>query len=36
MIYVFAGVGLAVVLYLLIRGILSYKTNIVDISNSDK
>lgn len=36
MIYILAGIGLAVVAYWLIRGIINYRTNIIDISDSDK
>jgi hypothetical protein len=36
MIYILAGIGLAVVAYLLIRGYANYRTNIIDLSDNDK
>lgn len=36
MIYILAGIGLAVVAYLLIRGYANYNNSIIDISDSDK
>lgn len=36
MIYVFAGIGLAVIIYLLIRGVVNYRSNIIDLSDKDK
>lgn len=35
MIYILAGIGLAVVAYLLIRGVINHRSNVIDIE-SDK
>ncbi len=35
MIYILAGIGVAVVCYFLIRGIFNYRNNIIDISDKD-
>ncbi len=35
MIYVLAGIGVAVIGYFLIRGIINYRNNIIDISDKN-